>query len=210
LEWQTLSDLARRHGPRPYDLDDPKDRRAFRGRLLSFLRPPGRDMMRELAALYHQRFGRPLPVTSLVRTAAYQRELGETNPNATRISVPPHTTGLAFDVYDHYMTAEEQDALMDEVAERERAGRVEALREQRDHIHIFAFADGRRPPETLIAQALGVVGPTRVAARTTGTTEERTVGAGGRSRAARALSSRRTATRKPAAVHRTAQHRRRR
>src|SRR5262249_13520346 len=96
-ERETLEVLARRLGPHPYDLDDPHDRRALRGRLLSFLRPPARDMLSELAARYHERFGRPLPVTSLVRTEAYQRLLGETNPNATRISVPPHTTGLAFD-----------------------------------------------------------------------------------------------------------------
>jgi len=160
-EWQTLDELAHHLGKRAYDLDDPKDRRALRGRMLSFIRKPARDMMLELAKRYHETFSRPLPVTSLVRTLAYQAQLGETNPNATRIAVPPHTTGLAFDVYDHYMTGPEQDALMDMVAERERAGRVEALRENRDHIHIFTFADGRRPGETLIAETLGDVRPVR-------------------------------------------------
>jgi len=134
------------------------------GRLLSFLRPPARDRLLELAARYHARFARPLPVTSLVRTEQYQRQLGETNPNATRISIPPHTTGLAYDVYYHYMPGPEQDTLMEMVAEDERAGRVESLRENRDHIHIFAFADGRRPPETLVAEALGVVRRPRTAA----------------------------------------------
>jgi uncharacterized protein DUF5715 len=157
MERQTLDDLAQRLGKRRYDLDDPQDRRAFRGRLLSFLRPPARDRLLDLAARYHARFGRPLPITSLVRTEQYQRQLGETNPNATRISIPPHTTGLAYDVYYHYMTGPEQDALMEMVAEDESAGRVESLRENRDHIHIFAFADGRRPPETLVAEAMGVV-----------------------------------------------------
>ncbi len=112
-----------------------------------------------------QRLGkRPLPVTSLVRTEQYQRQLGETNPNATRISIPPHTTGLAYDVYYHYMPGPEQDTLMEMVAEDEHAGRVESLRENRDHIHIFAFADGRRPPETLVAEAMGVVRRPRTAA----------------------------------------------
>jgi hypothetical protein len=124
----------------------------------------------DLAARYRAQFGRPLPITSLVRTEQYQRQLGETNPNATRISVPPHTTGLAYDVYYHYMTGPEQDALMDMVAEDERAGRVESLRENRDHIHIFAFADGRRPPETLVAEALGVVRRPRAAAKASGAT----------------------------------------
>ncbi|PYQ40281.1 MAG: hypothetical protein DMF77_18815 [Acidobacteria bacterium] len=163
-ERQTLDDLAQRLGKRRYDLDDAQDRRAFRGRLLSFLRPPARDRLLDLAARYHARFARPLPVTSLVRTEQYQRQLGETNPNATRISIPPHTTGLAYDVYYHYMPGPEQDTLMEMVAEDERAGRVESLRENRDHIHIFAFADGRRPPETLVAEAMGVVRRPRTAA----------------------------------------------
>jgi uncharacterized protein DUF5715 len=166
-EWQAIDDIARRLGKRAYDLDDPKDRRALRGRLLSFLRPAARDTLMHLAEEYDARFGRPLPVTSLVRTQAYQRQLGETNANATRISVPPHTTGLAFDVYYRYMSGSEQDAFMGMVADLERAGRVEALRENRDHIHMMALPDGRRPPETLIAEAMGVVRPgSRVASRT--------------------------------------------
>ena len=163
-ERRVLDDLARRLGKRQYDLDEPPDRRAFRGRLLSFVRPPARDRLMDLAARYRAQFSRPLPVTSLVRTEQYQRQLGETNPNATRIQVPPHTTGLAYDVYYHYMTGPEQDSLMDMVAQDERAGLVESLRENRDHIHIFAFADGRRPPETLVAEALGVVRRPRTAA----------------------------------------------
>jgi hypothetical protein len=45
------------------------------------------------------------------------------------------------------------------VAQLEDEGRVEALRETRDHIHIFAFADGRRPAEALIARSLDAVRP---------------------------------------------------
>jgi hypothetical protein len=167
-EWQALDSSAAHLRKKPYDLDEARDRRAMRGRLLSGLRPAARDLMLELARQYRERFGRPLPVTSLVRTQAYQRLLGETNANATRISVPPHTTGLAFDVYYHYMSGEEQDAFMGMVADLERAGRVEALRENRDHVHMMVMPDGRRPPESLIAEALGVVRPgSRTAARTT-------------------------------------------
>jgi uncharacterized protein DUF5715 len=165
-EWQAIDDIARRLRSKPYDLDDPKDRRALRGRVLSYLRPSARDTLMALAAQYHARFGRPLAVTSLVRTQAYQRLLGESNANATRISVPPHTTGLAFDVYYRYMSGSEQDAFMGMVADLEHAGRVEALRENRDHIHMMALPEGRRPPETLIAEAMGVVRPgARLAAR---------------------------------------------
>jgi hypothetical protein len=207
-ERQTLDDLARRLGKRQYDLDDPQDRRAFRGRLLSFVRPPARDRLMDLAARYRARFGRPLPITSLVRTEQYQRQLGETNPNATRIQVPPHTTGLAYDVYYHYMTGPEQDALMEMVAGDERAGLVESLRENRDHIHIFAFADGRRPPETLVAEALGVVRKRRAAA---GAGAGAAGGSTARAAAGRSkISSGRTATaRKAAPVRRAGQRTRR-
>lgn len=164
-EWQALQEVGRSlPGKRRYDLDTPADRRALRGRMLSFLRPPARDLMLEAAAGYRQKFGRPLPVTSLVRSEQYQRQLGETNPNATRIAAPPHTTGLAFDVYYRYMTKAEQEDLMDWIARLESGGRLEALRENRDHIHIFALADGR-PSEALIAQSRDIAaGAGRLAA----------------------------------------------
>jgi len=204
-ERQTLDDVAQRLGKRRYDLDDPQDRRAFRGRLLSFLRPPARDRLLDLAARYRARFGRPLPVTSLVRTEQYQRQLGETNPNATRISIPPHTTGLAYDVYYHYMPGPEQDTLMEMVAEDERAGRVESLRENRDHIHIFAFADGRRPPETLVAEALGVVRRPRTAVGA-GQTAGPLARAATRAGRTKVSSGRAASPRKTAPVRRARQH----
>lgn len=151
---RVLVQVAAKIGPRPYDLRDRLDRIRFRARLLCTLRPPARDLMLELARGYAERFSRPLPVTSLIRTEEYQRLLSRTNPNATRIDVPPHTTGLAFDVFDGRMGAAEQQFLVDEVARLKRAGRVEALRENRDHLHIFVFADGEPPPrDKVIAEA---------------------------------------------------------
>jgi hypothetical protein len=44
------------------------------------------------------------------------------------------------------------------VAKLKDKGRVEALRENRNHIHIFAFADGHRPDESLIAKEINQVG----------------------------------------------------
>jgi hypothetical protein len=204
-EWQTLEASAAHLRKTPYDLDDAKDRRAMRGRLLSGLRPAARDLMLELAKQYRARFGRPLAVTSLVRTQAYQRLLGETNANATRISVPPHTTGLAFDVYYRYMSGEEQDAFMGMVADLERGERVEALRENRDHIHMMVMPDGRRPPESLIADALGVVRPgSRTAAGKAGAPAA-TARAAKRTAKSKAEAPRSTpARRKAAPVRRTA------
>ena len=89
-----------------------------------------------------------------MRTERYQRRLGRVNANATKVEFPPHTTGCAFDISYRYMAADEQQFLMDRIAQLEDEGRVEALRERRNHIHVFVFQDGRRPPEELIAQFL--------------------------------------------------------
>ena len=112
-------------------------------------------MILQIARDYKETFDRPLPVTSLVRTEEYQARLGRSGVrNATTISTPPHTTGLAFDVLYKFMTKAEQEWLMGYVARLEEEGRVEALRELTNHFHIFAFPDGQRPNETLIQASL--------------------------------------------------------
>ncbi|HEU4390951.1 MAG TPA: DUF5715 family protein, partial [Blastocatellia bacterium] len=123
-------------------------------RLLSFSRPEAQQVIQEIAKAYGEQFNRPLPITSLVRTEQYQRHLSETNRNAARNAVPPHTTGQAFDIYYYFMNAAEQDFLMQEIARLKAEGRVEALRESRDNIHVFAFATGRPPAESLIATVM--------------------------------------------------------
>jgi hypothetical protein len=159
-EYQRIAALATEWGGNSYDLRDPQARLEFKLRLLGCIRPTARAVLEEIAADYDKQFNRPLPVTSMIRTVEYQKELGEVNPNAARNAIPPHTTGLAFDVYYHYMTADEQSFLMNLIARMKDAGRVEALRETRDHFHIFAFADGRRPPEQLIAESTTEIGDT--------------------------------------------------
>ena len=76
--------------------------------------------------------------------------LSRVNANATHIDVAPHTTGEAFDITYRYMPTDEQNFLMEEVARLKDAGRVEALRERRNHFHIYVLADGP-PPEAVIA-----------------------------------------------------------
>jgi len=155
---ERVAAFAADFGGTSYNLRDADARLEFKMRLLAYLRPAARAVLEEIAAGYDRQFKRPLPVTSMIRTVEYQKELGEVNPNAARNAVPPHTTGLAFDVYYHYMTAAEQDFLMKEIARMKDAGRVEALRETRDHFHIFAFADGQRPPGQLIAESTTEIG----------------------------------------------------
>ena len=155
-EYAAIEKLARDFGGRSYDLRDPAASREFQARMLSYVRPPALAAMEELGTAYETKFGRRLPITSLVRTEEYQRLLRESgNPNAADVAPPPHTTGFAFDVYYRYMTAEEQEFVMGEIARLERGGRVEALRELRDHYHVFAFAGGRPPAPEAVDKILG-------------------------------------------------------
>lgn len=160
-EHQAVTGLASDFGGARYDLSDPRERGDFQARLLSFLRPEASDVLAALARSYRERFGRRLPVTSLVRTERYQRRLGRVNPNATDVEIPPHTTGVAFDISYKFMSPTEQNHVMREVADLEASGRVEALRERRNHIHVYVYADGRRPPETLVASFLDEVDEAR-------------------------------------------------
>lgn len=152
--YRTVAELASNFDGKSYDLNNPKARREYKVRLLSFIRPEARDVLLNIARSYKEKFDRLLPITSLIRPEQYQKHLSETNANATRIASPPHATGLAFDVYNYYMTSAEQNYLMGLIAKLESEGRVEALRETRDHIHVFVFPDGQRPAENLIAQEL--------------------------------------------------------
>jgi hypothetical protein len=155
-EYALLSDLARDFGGRSYDLHDRESAREFQARLLSFLRPPALAVLEELGTAYQAKFERPLPATSLVRTEEYQRLLRESgNPNAADVAPPPHTTGLAFDIYYRFMTAAEQEFVMGEIARLEREGRVEALRELRDHYHVFVFPEGHPPEAKRVDKILG-------------------------------------------------------
>jgi hypothetical protein len=156
-EYRAVTRLAKDFGGQSYDLTNPDDRTRFQVRLLSFLRPPARETVLEIAKAYHQEFDRLLPVSSLVRTERYQRRLSRVNRNATRVEIPPHATGMAFDISYKFMAPDEQNFLMEHVARMEAEGRVEALRENRNAIHIYTFKDGRRPDETLVAGFLSDV-----------------------------------------------------
>ena len=122
--------------------------------MLSSLRPAALKILEEVAAVYHGRFNRPLPVSSLVRPEQYQRALRRVNRNAVLIDTPPHSTGLAFDIDYRYMSAAEQTFLMAELARLKLAGRIEVIRERSANYHVFAFLHGTRPSDELIADSL--------------------------------------------------------
>ena len=156
-EHRAVSELAANFNGIAYDLSNPDDRTRFQVRLLSFIRPEARDVLLPIARAYHEQFGRLLPISSLVRTERYQRRLSRVNRNATTVDIPPHATGMAFDISYKFMAADEQNFLMEHVARLEAEGRVEALRENRNAIHVYTFAGGRRPPEPTVAGFLSDV-----------------------------------------------------
>jgi hypothetical protein len=153
-DYESLESLAKSFSGRTYDIEDASSRREMKVRMLSSLRPAALKVLEEIAGSYREKFGRPLPITSLVRPDEYQYALSKVNPNAVRIETPPHSTGLAFDVYYRFMTAEEQSYVMDYLARLKDEGRIEVLRENRDHYHVFAFVDGVRPDESQISASL--------------------------------------------------------
>lgn len=153
LEKLAVEKLGKQTG-KAFDLDDAKARRQMKVEMLSSLRPEAMKVLEEVATSYHAKFNRPLPITSLVRPDEYQLELSKTNPNATRIETPPHSTGLAFDILYRYMSAAEQSHVMSDLARLKDQGRIEVLRENRDHYHVFAFVDGVRPHEQFITASL--------------------------------------------------------
>ena len=153
-EYQSLQSLAKNFAGRSFDLHSSSDRQAFKVSMLSSLRPPALKVMEEVASAYHRQFGRRLPVSSLVRPEQYQRALRRVNRNAVLIETPPHSTGLAFDIDYRYMSAAEQSLVMEELARLKREGRIEVIRERNANYHVFAFMNGARPSDDLIAASL--------------------------------------------------------
>ena len=113
--------------------------------------PNAKPILKELADSYYQKFGRPLRVTSLTRSMDYQILLNSSNANSFKVrgegSLPPHTSGCAFDLARKHMPAEEQNFVMRKLAEMENAGKLDALIEYGVNacFHVFIYDDGSPP-----------------------------------------------------------------
>lgn len=153
-DYESLQSLANHFAGRSFDLNNSSDRHALKISMLSSLRPQALKVVEEVASAYHRQFGRRLPVSSLVRPEQYQRALRRVNRNAVLIETPPHSTGLAFDIDYRYMSAAEQTFVMEELARIKREGRIEVIRESNANYHVFAFVNGARPSDDLIAASL--------------------------------------------------------
>ena len=147
----SLAKLADNFAGKKYDLNNPADRKQIRMRLLRMFNPRAKPILEELAGAYHARFGRPLRVTSLTRSMDYQILLNSGNANSFKVrgegSLPPHTSGCAFDLARKHMPAEEQNFVMNKLAEMERQGRLDALIEYGTNacFHVFIYNDGNPP-----------------------------------------------------------------
>jgi hypothetical protein len=157
-DYESLQTLARNFAGRSFDLNIPADRYELRMSMLCSLRPEALKILEEVAAAYHRQFGRPLPVSSLVRPEQYQHSLNRVNRNAVLIESPPHSTGLAFDIDYRYMSTSEQTFVMAELARIKQEGRIEVIRERNANYHVFAFLHGMRPSDDLITASLEKAG----------------------------------------------------
>jgi pSer/pThr/pTyr-binding forkhead associated (FHA) protein len=147
-KYKPLADLAQKYG---VSLDNSADRKQIRMRLLRMFNPRANDVLREIANAYYKEFNRPLRVTSLTRSMDYQILLNATNANSFKVrgagSLPPHTSGCAFDLARKHMGVDEQNFVMKKLAEMERDRKLDALIEYGTNacFHIFIYYDGIAP-----------------------------------------------------------------
>ncbi|HEX8638174.1 MAG TPA: FHA domain-containing protein, partial [Pyrinomonadaceae bacterium] len=150
-KYNTLAQLAANFAGTKYDLNNPAHRKQMRMRLLRMFSQRSKPILKELADAYHQKFNRPLRVTSLTRSMDYQIGLNATNANSFKVrgegSLPPHTSGCAFDLARKHMSADEQNFVMAKLAEMENRGVLDALIEYGTNacFHVFIYADGAPP-----------------------------------------------------------------
>lgn len=150
-KYNVLQQLADNFDGQKYDLNNPRDRKQMRIRLLRMFHPRARAILKELADAYFGRFKRPLRVTSLTRSMDYQISLNKTNANSFMVrgpgSLPPHTSGCAFDLARKHMNTEEQNFVIQKLADMEKRGILDALIEYNVNacFHIFIYPDGKPP-----------------------------------------------------------------
>ncbi|MCB1024308.1 MAG: FHA domain-containing protein [Acidobacteria bacterium] len=150
-DFNILLDLASNFSGMKYDISNPEHRRQMKIRLLRMFHPRAKPILMRIAKAYYEKFKRPLRVTSLSRSMEYQISLNKGNPNSFKVrgpgSLPPHTSGCAFDLARKHMTAEEQNFIMEQIAGMEREGILDALREGNLNacFHVFIYYDGVAP-----------------------------------------------------------------
>lgn len=150
-KYAPLAKLASNFAGQKYDLNDAGNRKQMRMRLLRMFQPTAKPILKELADAYFGKFARPLRVTSLTRSMDYQILLNAGNANSFKVrgegSLPPHTSGCAFDLARKHMPVDEQNFVMAKLAQMERDGKLDALIEYGTNacFHVFIYHDGVAP-----------------------------------------------------------------
>ena len=147
-KYQILQKLANDFDGTKYDLNNPRDRKQMRMRLLRMYNANARKVFEEICNAYYQKFKVPLRVTSLTRSMDYQKSLNKNNANSFKVtgkgSLPPHTSGCAFDMSRKNLSAAEQNFMMTLLSQMEREHKLDSLREGSDNacFHTFIYPDG--------------------------------------------------------------------
>ncbi len=158
-DYKTLQKLAENFEGQKYDLNNGRDRRQMRIRMLRMYNKNSRKVLEEIAKKYYDKFKNPLRLSSLSRSMDYQIILNGNNANSFVVrgkgSLPPHTSGCAIDIPRRTLTAPEQNFLMDLFASMERENKIDALREGASNpcFHFFIYPDGKlAAPDVKFAQ----------------------------------------------------------
>jgi hypothetical protein len=146
-----------------------------------YTRPWTALFLRNLARAHEDLFGRPLQLTSAVRTVNFQRHLAHYNGNAAPISgdtASPHLTGEAIDLGKKGMSLKEIAWMRAVLSELQASGRLDVEEEFEQacfHISVYkTYAPHSAPPAELVAHNDGpsepaadrpVVEPVRLAVR---------------------------------------------
>jgi hypothetical protein len=150
-KYKYLKQLADNFDGQKYDLNNPNDRKQMRIRLLRMYNKDSRKLFEEFTKEYYQKFNVPLRVTSLLRSMDYQISLNKSNANSFKVSgkgsLPPHTSGCAFDISRKNLTRDEQNWMMQRLGELERNRKLDSLREGNANacFHSFIYPDGIEP-----------------------------------------------------------------
>lgn len=106
-----------------------------------YLRPWAYVFLQRLGKQFRSRFGRPLRVTSMLRTVSYQRALARRNGNAAPSTGPKasvHLTGACLDISKKDMTRTHQSWMRNVLANLRQKGYLYAIEEFRQPVfHIL-------------------------------------------------------------------------
>lgn len=150
-KFAVLKKLADDFDGEKFDLNNPKDRKQMRIRLLRMINPQVQKILEEIADSYQKKFSRPLRITGMTRSMDYQISLNAVDATTFKVrdkdSRPPHLSGCAFDIARKHLTAEEQNFIMQKLSEMEINGKVDALNEFGANacFHVFVYQDGKPP-----------------------------------------------------------------